>query len=169
MAEEFLKNVYGYEEIKNELKIIRDWYLNVDKNDEVSKALPKGVLFYGVPGSGKTHLMREYSKTFGYPIFIIEGNDDNVLDEVVKTYENASKEKNAIVIIDEIDKLVERDSKLSRILTAKLDGFEKSNVLTLATCNLYDDLPEALVRPGRFDRHFKLLVKSKKRFKRNHN
>lgn len=165
MAEEFLKNVYGYEEIKNELKIIRDWYLNVDKNDEVSKALPKGVLFYGVPGSGKTHLMREYSKTFGYPIFIIEGNDDNVLDEVVKTYENASKEKNAIVIIDEIDKLVEKDSKLSRILMAKLDGYEISKVLTLATCNLYDDLPEALVRPGRFDRHFKLLVKSKKDLK----
>ena len=69
MAEEFLKNVYGYEEIKNELKIIRDWYLNADKNDEVSKALPKGVLFYGAPGSGKTHVMREYSKTFGLSYF----------------------------------------------------------------------------------------------------
>lgn len=165
MTEEFLKNVYGYEEIKNELKIIRDWYLNADKIGEVNKGLPKGIMFCGEPGTGKTHIMREYSKTFGYPIFIIEGNDDNVLDEVVKTYENASKEKNAIVIIDEIDKLVERDSKLSRILMAKLDGFEISNVLTLATCNDYADLPEALVRPGRFDRHFNLLVKSKKDLK----
>lgn len=165
MTEEFLKNVYGYEEIKNELKIICDRYLNANKICEVNKGLPKGIMFYGEPGTGKTHIMREYSKTFGYPIFVIEGNDDNVLDEVVKTYENASKEKNAIVIIDEIDKLVERDSKLSRILMAKLDGFEISNVLTLATCNYYADLPEALVRPGRFDRHFNLLIKSKKDLK----
>ena len=66
--------------------------------------LPKGILFYGDPGEGKTHIVREYSKSFNYPIFVIEGNDDNVLDEVVKAYENASKEKNAIVVIDEIDK-----------------------------------------------------------------
>ena len=120
--------------------------------------LPKGILFYGEPGEGKTHMVREYSKSFGYPTFVIEGNDDNVLDEVVKTYEKASKEKNAIVVIDEIDRLIEKDDKLTRILMAQLDGFKTSTVLTLATCNYYFSIPEALRRPGRFDRHLQLFI-----------
>ena len=103
MKNEFLEKVYGYKDIKKELKVIQDWYFNADKLGEKKKMLPKGILFYSDPGEGKTHIVREYSKSFNYPIFVIEGNDDNVLDEVVKTYENASKEKNAIVIIDEID------------------------------------------------------------------
>jgi len=99
MENEFLEKVYGYREIKKELKLIQDWYFNADSLGERKKLLPKGILFYSDPGEGKTHIVREYSKSFNYPIFVIEGNDDNVLDEVVKAYENASKEKMQLLLL----------------------------------------------------------------------
>lgn len=157
MENEFLEKVYGYKSIKKELKLIREWYLNKDiENDK----LPKGIIFFGEPGEGKTHLMREFSKSFGCPIYLINGDNDNIFDEVTKTYENARKDEMAIVIIDELDKLVKDDDKMARILQAQLDGFEKNDsVLTLASANYYYDIPEPLVREGRFDRHIKVSLK----------
>lgn len=155
MNDNFLESVYGYRRIKEELRLIREWYLKSDDLGDRKKLLPKGILFYGDPGEGKTHIVREYSKTFPYEVFVIEGNDDNVQNEVVKIYEKAKNKSTAIVIIDEIDKLIEKDGKLTRIIMAQLDGFDSThNVLTLATCNNYYSLPEALLREGRFDRHF---------------
>lgn len=155
MDKEFLSNVYGYSKVKNELFVIRDWYLNSSEMGEKKRLLPKGILFYGRPGCGKTQLMREYSKSFNYPIFVIEGKEDNVQEEVCNIYEKAKQEKNAIVIIDELDRLVGQDEKLVRIIMSQLDGFDSStSILTIATCNEYFELPEALIREGRFDRHF---------------
>lgn len=157
--EKFLKNVYGYSNVKNELKLIQSWYINADRLGKKKNLLPKGIIFYGNPGQGKTHIVREYSKSFNYPIFVIEGNEENILDEVLSTYEKAKKEENAIVIIDEIDRLIESDMKLTRIIMSQLDGFKNNeNILTLATANNYYNLPEALLREGRFDRHFKLTI-----------
>lgn len=161
MEKQFLEKVYGYKEIKGELKRIQDWYFNSENLGERKKLLPKGILFHGEPGEGKTHLVREYAKSFNYPIFVIEGNDDNVLDEIVKTYEKATKEKNAIIVIDEIDKLIKLDDKLTRIIMAQLDGYKTLTVLTLATCNFYSSLPDALLREGRFDRRFCVSVEGK--------
>lgn len=158
MESNFLEKVYGYQDIKKELKVIQEWYFNSENLGDRKKLLPKGILFYSNPGEGKTHIVREYSKSFNYPIFVIEGNGENVLDEIVKAYENASKEKNAIVIIDEIDRLIQKDEKLTRILMAQLDGYKTSTVVTLATCNNYSDMPDALLREGRFDRHFNTIV-----------
>jgi len=44
---------------------------------------------------------------------------------------------------------------------AQLDGYKKSSVLPLATCNNYYDMPEALHREGRFDRHFRTSINNK--------
>ena len=63
----------------------------------------KVFFFFGDPGEGKTLIVREYSKSFNYPIFIIEGNNDNVENEVIAKYDLARKENNAIIIIDELD------------------------------------------------------------------
>lgn len=160
MDKEFLKNVYGYSKIKEELHSIREWYLNPNNLGERKRLLPKGILFYGEPGQGKTFIVREYSKTFNRPVFTIEGNGDNPLDEVVKTYEKAGKES-GIVFIDEIDRLIQKDEKLTRILMVQLDGFKTgSGVLTLATCNSFCEMPEALLREGRFDRLFQMRTES---------
>lgn len=155
MDKDFLNKVYGYSKVKNELFVIRDWYLNADAMGEKKKLLPKGILLYGEPGCGKTQIMREYSKTFNYPVFVIEGKDDNVQEEVCGIYEKAKQEKNAIVIIDELDRLIDKDEKLVRIIMSQLDGFDSNtSILTIATCNRYFSLPDALIREGRFDRHF---------------
>ena len=66
MNQQFLEKVYGYKEVKKELKTIQDWYFNYESLGERRKMLPKGILFYGEPGEGKTHMVREYSKSFGY-------------------------------------------------------------------------------------------------------
>ncbi len=88
MEKEFLEKVYGYKDIKKELKIIQEWYFNAKSLGEKQKMLPKGILFYSGPGEGKTHIVREYSKSFNCPIFVIEGNSDNLLEEVSQVYEN---------------------------------------------------------------------------------
>ena len=155
MEKDFLSNVYGYSRIKEELYLIRNWYLNADKLGEKRELLPKGILLYGEPGNGKTRIIREYSKTFDYPIFVIEGKNDNVQKEVCNIYEQAKKEKHAIVVIDELDRLIDKDDKLIRIIMSQLDGFDaNTTILTLATCNEYYRMPDALIREGRFDRHF---------------
>ncbi len=166
MDDEFLKKVYGYKRIKEELYLIRSWYLNENNLNNNKKLLPKGILFYGNPGEGKTLFIREFSKSFNYPIFEIKGDDENLENEIISTYDVARKEKCAIVIIDELDQLIEKDDKLTRIIYSQLDGFNESgNVLTLATANHYYDLPEALLREGRFDRKFKVLCNDKVDFK----
>lgn len=165
MENDFLKNVYGYAKIKEELYLIRQWYFESNKLGNKKKLLPKGILFYGEPGDGKTHLAREYSNSFGYPIFVIEGNSDNLENEVISAYDLARNEENAIVIIDELDTLIDKDEKLKRVLQSQLDGFNNSgNVLTIATSNSFYDLPEPLLREGRFDRKFKVHPSDKNDF-----
>lgn len=166
MDANFLSNVYGYSQIKEELFIIQQWYFNNEKLGNKLNLLPKGILFYGPPGEGKTHLMREFSNSFNYKIFVIEGNEDNLQEEIVSAYQKAREEKNSIVIIDELDKLIEKDTKLTRILQAQLDGFNNTdNILTLATANDYDSIPEAILRDGRFDRKFKVSTYNKEDFR----
>ena len=63
MNKEFLKDVYGYKQLKEELEITRGWFLYIEALGNKKKMLPRGMLFYGNPGEGKTHLVKEYSKT----------------------------------------------------------------------------------------------------------
>lgn len=156
-ANVFLPRVFGLFGIKEELELIYTWY-----QKEVGMMLPHGLLFYGNPGYGKTLIVREYSKLFNCPIYEIEGDSEDLNKEIIDIYDRASKEKMAIVIIEEMDKLVRDDDKLARILQTQLDGYkERPHVLTLATANTTECIPEALLREGRFDRCFNVELQGK--------
>lgn len=158
----FLPNVYGLWGIKSELKLILHGYQDPQSIGKRKAMLPRGLLFFGDPGCGKTLLTREYSKLFHCPVFEIEGNSEDVQKELVEVYEKASQEPMAIVVIDEMDKLVSKDDKLTRILQSQLDGFKlRLNVLTLATANERIAIPEPLLREGRFDRQFDVELDGK--------
>ena len=162
----FLPSVYGLRRIKEELKAIYGWYKDTETAGKRKSLLPHGILFYGEPGCGKTLLMREFSKEFDCPIFVIEGNELDVQEEVIKTYEKAAKEEMAIVIIDELDRLIDRDDKLIRLFQAKLDGFKENfGTLTLATANDENMIPEPLKREGRFDRRFSVELNEEEEVK----
>ena len=153
MKELEFKNVYGYQEVKDELNRIKSWYEDETILNNPKITLPKGILLYGRPGNGKTLFVREFLNNFDAPKFIIEGRNENTALEIKRVFEKAKKEKFAIVVIDELELLVPENSKEQRILQQELDGVvQKGRILVLATANSINKVGDPLLRPGRFDK-----------------
>ena len=152
------ENIIGYDYVKEELNTIIGWYNNEEFLKNENAKLPSGILFYGRPGNGKTLFIKELKKHFKDSAFVVTGDNENILNEITSIYKDARDKKRAIVLIDEIDLLLKNDNKIVRILQDELDGIDKSSerILTIATTNHYRDLPDALLRNGRFDRIIKI-------------
>ena len=87
---------------------------------------------------------------------------------VRELFESARKAGKAVIFIDEIDALGkkrsagiaggndERDQTLNALLT-EMSGFkDNEGIIVIAATNRLDILDEALLRPGRFDRHIEI-------------
>ena len=162
------KDVAGLEEVKEELFEIVDFMRDPTKYEKMGAKIPKGVLFYGPPGTGKTLLASAVAGETNSAFFNITGSEfvekyvGVGAKRVRALFEKARKEAPSIIFIDEIDDIGvkrhqesnnEKDQTLNQLL-AEMDGFNKdSNVLVIGATNRLDLLDEALIRPGRFDRH----------------
>lgn len=150
-------NIAGYDGIKEELMNIYNWYQDPNLKNNHDVKLPTGIIFYGPPGNGKTLFLREYVKALNAPTFVIEGDKKNAAEDIHKVFQKARKEKFAIVVIDELDLLINKNGMVERMLQSELDGVNKEGrILVLATTNSLRALSEALKRQGRFDRHIRL-------------
>ena len=161
-------DVAGLEEVKEELFEIVDFMKFPDKYKKMGAKIPKGVLFYGPPGTGKTLLASAVAGETNSSFFNVTGSEFvekyvGVGAKRVRTlFEKARKEAPSIIFIDEIDAIGakrhsesnnEKDQTLNQLLV-EMDGFTKdSNVIIVGATNRLDLLDEALLRPGRFDRH----------------
>lgn len=148
------ENIIGYDYVKEELNTIISWFKNEEFVNNENANLPSGILFYGNPGNGKTLFIKELKKQFSDNAFVINGDEENILKEISDTYAKAREKDLALVLIDEIDLLIGENKKITRILQDELDGINKtkSRVLTIASTNYYYNLPDPLLRNGRFDR-----------------
>lgn len=162
------KDVAGLEEVKEELKEIIDFINNSEKYIRMGAKIPRGVLFYGPPGTGKTLLAKavagETNSTFLYASGseFVEKYVGVGAKRVRTLFEKAKKDAPSIVFIDEIDAIGsrrnsdsnnEKDQTLNQLLV-EMDGFYRSQtVIVIGATNRLDLLDEALLRPGRFDRH----------------
>lgn len=162
------KDVAGLEEIKEELQETIDFINNSYKYKKMGAKIPKGILFYGPPGTGKTLLAKavagETNSTFLYASGseFVEKYVGVGAKRVRTLFERAKKEAPAIIFIDEIDAIGtkrniesnnEKDQTLNQLLV-ELDGFNTNEtVIVIGATNRLDLLDEALLRPGRFDRH----------------
>ena len=163
-------DVAGSVEEKEELQEIVDFLKNPKKYQQLGAKIPKGVLLYGAPGTGKTLLARAVAGEAGVKFFYISGSDFVEMlvgvgaSRVRSLFSDAKKEAPAVVFIDEIDAVGrkrgaglgggqdEREQTLNQILV-EMDGFDvNSNVIVMAATNRVDVLDPALLRPGRFDR-----------------
>ncbi len=138
---------------------------------------PKGVLFYGPSGTGKTLMAKAVSQESNAHFISING------PEIMSKFYGASEgrlrelfrqaEENApsIIFIDEIDsiapKRVDTSGEVERRVVSQLlslmDGLQgRGQIIIVGATNRVNALDEALRRPGRFDREIEFGVPNKK-------
>ncbi len=167
-------DVAGVEEAKEEVKEIVDFLKTPKKYGEIGALIPKGVLLFGAPGTGKTLLGRAIAGEAGVPFYSISGSDFVEMfvgvgaSRVRDLFDQAKKNSPCIVFIDEIDAVGrqrgagyggghdEREQTLNQLLV-EMDGFGiNEGIIVMAATNRPDVLDPALLRPGRFDRQIVL-------------
>ncbi|MFB3764786.1 MAG: CDC48 family AAA ATPase [Methanotrichaceae archaeon] len=161
--------VGGLDEAKQAMIESVQWPLKYpDAFESVGIRPPRGILLYGMPGTGKTLLARALATEINVNFISIKGPE--ILSKWVGESERAIREvfrkakqaAPALVFFDEIDSIVPArgsgteshvtERVVSQFLT-ELDGLiELKDVVVLAATNRPDLLDRSLLRPGRFDR-----------------
>lgn len=128
---------------------------------------PKGVLLFGPPGTGKTHLSRALANEIAASFFHINGPEivgtsyGETEGNLRRIFAEATHHAPSLVFIDEVDAIAPKrtqvgtqtDTRMVTQLLASMDGLRRSDgVIVVGTTNRVDAVDPALRRPGRFDR-----------------
>jgi peroxin-1 len=133
--------------------------------------LPRGVLLYGFPGTGKSVCVAALSRECGYPLITCRGPE--LLDKYIGAseakiralFDDARAAAPSILFLDELDALAPRrgsdhtgvtDRIVNQLLTF-LDGvedvYENGSVYIIGATSRPDKVDPALLRPGRLEKH----------------
>ncbi|OPX77434.1 MAG: VCP-like ATPase [Methanosaeta sp. PtaB.Bin039] len=159
----------GLAEAKQSLVESVEWpLLYPDAFEAVGIRPPRGILLYGLPGTGKTMLARAVATESNLNFISVKGPEimskwvgesERAIREVFRKARQAAP---SLIFFDEIDSIVpSRTSGLETNVTERvvsqflteMDGLvELKEVLVLAATNRPDLIDPSLLRPGRFDR-----------------
>ncbi|TCS94191.1 ATP-binding protein [Hazenella coriacea] len=163
------KDIGGLEELKEQIRMnIIYPFQNPDLFRSYGKKIGGGLLLYGPPGCGKTHIARATAGECNAHFVSINIHD--ILDMYIgqsernlhDIFETARQKRPSIIFIDELDAIgssrQQSTSTYMRSLTnqllSELDGVHTDNeeILVLGATNTPWFVDSAMRRPGRFDR-----------------
>jgi ATP-dependent 26S proteasome regulatory subunit len=163
------EGIGGYSRVK---EIIRNYVVLPLENPEIAERFnvskPRGIIFFGSPGSGKTLFVNSMAKELSMSVLKIQM--ENVLGKYVGQSEKSMRNifdiadamEPCILFLDEIDRLSKRDMssgdnsashverELFSMLLEKL-GDEKRKWFFAGATNMVQALDPALIRTGRVD------------------
>ena len=161
-------DVIGHDEVIEDLKFIVSLMQDTSRLKKFNMEVPRGMLFSGEPGTGKTLLAKAIAGESGVPFLYLNGSSCIEMyaglgaKRVRDLFKEAKKCSPCIVFIDEIDAIgmnrtgngsFSENVQTLNALLQEMDGFDtESGIFVIGATNNADTLDKALVRAGRFDR-----------------
>jgi cell division protease FtsH len=169
-------DVGGYDVVKKRLRqeIIdvlakRDASTNVDDVAKLEELIPRGMILWGPPGTGKTFFAKAIATAIGAALTVVSGPElkskwvGESEENLRQIFHRARQSAPAIIVFDELDSFATargmysgsgvEHSMVNQLLT-EMDGFHKEElVFVVGTTNFVESLDPALLRPGRFEFH----------------
>ena len=143
-----LHDIVGQKNAKNKVKVITKY---LEEPEKFGPWAPKNILFYGLPGTGKTMLVKALANELEVPLYLIKSTTligDHVGDGASKIHDlfkKASENSPSIIFIDEIDAVALHRSfqslrgdvsEIVNSLLTEMDGIsENEAVITIGATN----------------------------------
>ena len=160
---ENFENIIGYNYIKKELNRIIDCINNREKYEKLGIKIPKNLILYGVPGVGKTLFANAFINSLNRKKYVIRKNmpDGKFVEYLKNQVTDAMNNEPAVVLLDDIDKFSNNDDEHTNsdefiVIQSLIDDCKNKDVYFIATANRLREMPDSLLRAGRFDTRIKI-------------
>ncbi len=173
---ELESDIGGYKKVKKRLRSeildvlqVKDQKTDAAEIKRLEELIPRGMIFWGPPGTGKTMFAKAMAAAIGAAITVVSGPElksrwvGESEENLRLIFHKARQSAPAIIVFDELDSFASargtysgsgvEHSMVNQLLT-EMDGFHSEElVFVVGTTNFVEILDPALLRPGRFEFH----------------
>ena len=153
-----IEHIFIDKKIKDTLISHIDYFLeNKERYIKFGRPYKLNILLHGVPGSGKSSLIKSIAMKYDRPVYILSFSK-TMVDDVLITLIN-EMDNDAILMLEDIDSFfIKRDPgerlnvSFSCLLNVLDGALTRQGMICFMTANDINELDSALIRPGRVDR-----------------